>query len=901
MSLRYEFFQVDYPKLINSTVMFSTSEHASTDLKIVLDGLDFFYSYWIFFGTNVDMINCYAAFMVLELNNLTHAIIENCTFGYWIFQNVPYASIRNCNNRFEEGASTAIKFMNSSAFVENMTMKDENITTDYNGIFVYYYSLLRIEQSKFVNNTVTRGIIKIVKTSSLIMSKCIVSGNYATKYPGVIYAHESFVYLKNTYFKGNTAFLLGGAIFIEKMSYLRIKNCIFKQNQVHGAVGSGAAIFSLYNSVLDVSYSIFDHNKAPYRGALFQLTGKTIINQCLFFGNSESVIASWNSSEISIMNSIFQNNSANHLGGAVAVAEKSVLYISNTTFENNAQVSVSTKNVHKPFILPQGGGAIYLFKSVGNISNSRFYNNSASYAGGSVYATSNCSLSISNTTFENNVAVAFGGTITSVNCFMNIQHTKFKNNSVLNKVDGKGGGLYLPFNSTIEISHTLFSKCHASIGGAITSNSSTIIMFNSSVIANTGSAVVLGKGDSFEIKNSSFYNNSTPKDGGAIICDACVLQMTNTRFSYNRAVRRGGAVNVDDSKLIAHSCLFTDNDAYTGGAMDIMYSNVSIFDSTFSNNTATDGGIARLEEAYLVMTNNHLSNNTAHGDGGVILAASVTMLMSNCLVINNTANGNGAVFFMEGGTTVLRNSSFVTNVARLRGGILFAFRVAVIHIVQSFCFENQAKYSSGVLSTEWQTTILVSDTTISTNSADQCGVFRIEGNSILELNGSLVENNNAKIGAGALCLANNSLFIAVNSSFNGNTAYRDSIIHLQNSTVYLEKCDFVENQITYFGGTIVTVLGTKLKISDTVFTQNEGYDLFYVVEKNRFMFKFEIYKSLFVRGNISLNSNVTNFEEVAVEEKLIGQWPPLNQSLLKPQETPYASSKLPYLLKIFIY
>ena len=36
MSLRYKLFQVDYPKLVNSTVMFSSSESASTDLNIIL-------------------------------------------------------------------------------------------------------------------------------------------------------------------------------------------------------------------------------------------------------------------------------------------------------------------------------------------------------------------------------------------------------------------------------------------------------------------------------------------------------------------------------------------------------------------------------------------------------------------------------------------------------------------------------------------------------------------------------------------------------------------------------------------------------------------------------------------------------------------------------------------------
>ena len=171
-----------------------------------------------------------------------------------------------------------------------------------------------------------------------------------------------------------------------------------------------------------------------------------------------------------------------------------------------------------------------------------------------MYAAFNCSLSISNTTFENNIAGMFGGSITSDNCSLNIEYTKFKNNTVLNKVIGEGGGLYLVYNSMIKISHTLLSKCHASSGGAITANSTKIIVSNTSVIANTGSAIHLIDGDSFEIKNSKFVNNSAPDDGGSIVCEACcIVKMVNKRFSQNMAVNRGGAVYID--KKVKTHCL----------------------------------------------------------------------------------------------------------------------------------------------------------------------------------------------------------------------------------------------------------------------------------------------------------------------------------------------------------
>ena len=359
------------------------------------------------------------------------------------------------------------------------------------------------------------------------------------------------------------------------------------------------------------------------------------------------------------------------------------------------------------------------------------------------------------------------------------------------------------------------------------------------------------------------------------------MRITNTKFSQNRAVNVGGEVTIAiKSKLIAVNCSFTENSAYVGGALAAFSSQYYIADSHFSHNIARDGGTAKLVDAFLIMTNSHLENNTAGADGGVIYVTRGTVIMSQCLVSNNTATGDGGVFTVEGGSTLLKNSSFVANDAGLSGGVLMAVQSAVIHVTECFYFGNRAKYSGGVLYTQKNTKILISDTNIIKNSAQQCGVFGVSTNSTLELNGSLVEHNYAKTTVGASCIFNNSLFVAINSSFKGNRAYEGSTIHIFNSTVYLEKCIFMENQMTYFGGTISIFWPVaKLKISKTVFKQNEGYDILHITIETNFTNKIETYKCLFVCDNISLKSKVKNFEEVAVKEMVIGQYPILKVSL----------------------
>ena len=152
-------------------MILSKGEGANTHVKIILDGLKFLESYWVLNGVNLDMTNCHSGFLVLDLKHLTHAIIRNCTFGVWIFKKVQNVFIKNCNNTIEESFATSLYFYNSSAYCGRIiTIKHENITGEFNELWVDDYSLLHITQSHFLNNTANFGIIKALNSSSLIMS-----------------------------------------------------------------------------------------------------------------------------------------------------------------------------------------------------------------------------------------------------------------------------------------------------------------------------------------------------------------------------------------------------------------------------------------------------------------------------------------------------------------------------------------------------------------------------------------------------------------------------------------------------------------------------------------------------------------------------------------------------------
>ena len=327
-------------------------------------------------------------------------------------------------------------------------------------------------------------------------------------------------------FENNVAGAFGGAIN-SYHSFFNIEYSNFKNNSVLNKVapGAGGAILSKGNNLIDVSFSIFDGNKAHIGGAIYQETSKMKINQCLFLGNSDSALIGVDYSEMSIENSHFENNVGQRYGGAVSMLNHCGLNVSNTTFDNNEQNPTFDLNVlqtlYRPFhtnATEGGGAAIYLSQScVGNISKSGFYNNYASFWGGAMHLLGNSSLSVSDTTFENNAAGAFGGAINSYHNFLNIEYSNFRNNSVLNKLMGWGGGLYLAGNCTAKISNVLFSECDATYGGAIVANLTKTMMADTSLISNTGSAIYLIDGVSLDINNCTFINNSTPDSGGAIL------------------------------------------------------------------------------------------------------------------------------------------------------------------------------------------------------------------------------------------------------------------------------------------------------------------------------------------------------------------------------------------------
>ena len=87
-------FQDAYAMVVKSEIKISLNEKTITLPTVSLDGLHFLGSHWQFSGVDINMINCHAAFLVLELKHSNNVIIKNCTFGNWTFTQVQHVEIK---------------------------------------------------------------------------------------------------------------------------------------------------------------------------------------------------------------------------------------------------------------------------------------------------------------------------------------------------------------------------------------------------------------------------------------------------------------------------------------------------------------------------------------------------------------------------------------------------------------------------------------------------------------------------------------------------------------------------------------------------------------------------------------------------------------------------------------
>lgn len=334
-----------------------------------------------------------------------------------------------------------------------------------------------------------------------------------------------------------------------------------------------------------------------------------------------------------VENSVFENNYANHSGGAIYVLsifndsgrypeEGENLIIKNCNFTNNfAQVAAGAIGVYGNNT--QVIGCNFVSNKVKPATNHKSYGG-AIQIGRDEY---NLCSYVVNCNFIGNEAIAHDlnnshGGAGCVRAGITYQNCKFINNSA-----DQGGALTYHASGIIE--DCVFINNSAKLyGGALSTGYMDMDMdlkvINCNFEQNNapyGGAVQL-KGKNIEIQNSVFNKNTAAVNGGAINIVAKTVAIGGTEFNKNTAHVNGGAIYINGNKTVIEDSSFMANEAIPdvkklddglGGAIYINSSSATINKNIFNNNVARNGSAIYYDKSGLncIISDNAMAENQA--------------------------------------------------------------------------------------------------------------------------------------------------------------------------------------------------------------------------------------------------------------------------------------------------
>jgi predicted outer membrane repeat protein len=429
------------------------------------------------------------------------------------------------------------------------------------------------------------------------------------------------------------------------VSNINVANSVLNYNYVSldgGAVNADYADVSIDSSVIEYNraYGASDDYDGRYDG---------------YMARGGGAIDMWDA-DLSLADTLFDDNQAyNGHGGAVQMRGDGDMDISGTTFEGNGA--------------RHGGGAIYRHNGDSDssardtISGSMFVDNSTGLNGDGGALFTDTTTGITSTSFIENQAGIY-----------RLDDGEFIGGDSNN--DASGGAIAAGSHHDAEEE-----------GQDISAGLSLVnVTFRNNDSADDGGAV-FHSGPELSVSGSTFVSNeSYTEDGGAIStytwgCQPECVTITGSTFTDNYTDEDGGAIYVDEGSIRVTSSTFTNNTAedYSGGAIEIdnpFGRPSSIINSLFQSNEADSndgGGAVYAEEALLTITTSRFYENEAGYGGAVNAGGGAWLSISGSDFGRNIAySDGGAVYIDDEPSLTIRNTRFTANIAEHDGGAVYA-------------------------------------------------------------------------------------------------------------------------------------------------------------------------------------------------------------------------------------
>ncbi|HLF14563.1 MAG TPA: right-handed parallel beta-helix repeat-containing protein [Bacteroidota bacterium] len=503
------------------------------------------------------------------------------------------------------------------------------------------------------------GGICVLHFDKVVISNCIITncsaGGSGFAVGGAIAVGWSDIRLTDNVISHNKADAGGGIHFYESDPTL-INNTI-----EHNAAYEGGGLDIQAKSHPILVNNRISQNDAFMSGGGMNIVGDSasvVIDSCTIADNS----AQWGAgvrayqSELSVMNSLFENNRA-VVGGGGMNFDAGVLNIENTEFRKNWS---------------DVGGGIRLYNASFTLNHSTVLENTAVHSAG-LHADSS-QLIIANTSISNNSADIQGGGVRFFNSNLTISNSSISGNHA-----GWGGGM-AAYQSDVSMNNCTITENSAAWGGGVQSELSRLEIYGTDVgnnVADSNGAGLRLFNSILNIDHCLFSGNSAAVDAGAIEYYVDTLDypghrsllIENSTFSENHADGRFAGVRINqynsDTSLVdvtVHQCLFKNNDANSASALRITgnIDNIVVSNTVFDGNITETGtsifginGAGEGEVRNCVFTNNTQIAAT--------VAQSAVVDVINCTFANNFGPGSPALNVRAGATANVVNSIFRGN------------------------------------------------------------------------------------------------------------------------------------------------------------------------------------------------------------------------------------------------
>ena len=723
-----------------------------------------------------------------------------------------YGSVLNSNftdNNATYGGAIYVGSIGGSTNINNSIFTDNHALV-HGGAIYLDASAVSVNNSAFYNNTaVNGGALHAggVGTDNYIYSSVFEGNNATGGHGGAVNWLAAAGHIIDTNFTANNADY-GGALYLNGVSSnSTISNVIFRNNT---AVYNGGAI-DCNSERMNLTNTLFDNNYAGEYGAALcrESTATSGFGGYNNFTNNHAGIAgaalAWMGvKDIKINHYIFINNTADKSGGAIYVSEGSDnCIINNSYFERNSITNATGGH----------GGAIDIVGNNATIINSNFTLNRAMYGGAIFAGNLSGDAHAYNVSFTYNHALVDGGAVQVRGSGVILNETHFYNNTA----ERNGGAIYVGGtgeNNGIYSSDFTDNSAN-SHGGAVDWRASAGEVIDSNFTRNTaeyGGAIYLnGVSANSKVRGVIFTNNSALKNGGAIDCNATKMNLTNTLFEDNYAGEYGAALCRETGATggFGYNNTFIRNEAGIAGAalawMDVSDININLYN--FTDNTAgKSGGAIYVSENSnnCTISNSYFAgNNVTNGRGGAIDWLGADGRVINTTFKDSLASYGGAIYIgVNSNNTSINNSTFDSCHALVNGGAIEWYghngRINDTTFNNSFAIE----YGGAIAGFDAQN-MTISNSEFNYNSAL----------------GPLDSNNGIHGEGGAVYWVNGNNLNVINTTFHGNEAHSNgggiSAVNCNDSTLY--NVSFTKGDAFRNGGAVSYVNSNNLTIELATF------------------------------------------------------------------------------------